>query len=278
MHVGGSSTRDISRFIERVYSASLGRDAISRLTDVAQGVIDKWKNRPLEKHYTAIFLDATFVKLRRGDVRSEPVYVAIGVLPNGDRQILGFTIFGSEGESAASWYEYLRKLKERGVKTVDLFITDNLSGLNETIGRVFPDAQHQLCVVHQVRNCLRDTRSKDKAELATDMKSIYRADNLGIAKENFDTFKKKWHQRNAKAVHRWELNLTNLLTFMNFPASLRRYIYTTNMLERLNKEIKRRIKVIESFSTEHSLEKMLYLILREEDEKLSKRKMPNVGI
>lgn len=278
MHVGGSSTRDISRFIERVYSASLGRDAISRLTDVAQGVIDKWKNRPLEKHYTAIFLDATFVKLRRGDVRSEPVYVAIGVLPNGDRQILGFTIFGSEGESAASWHEYLRKLKERGVKTVDLFITDNLSGLTETIGRVFPDAQHQLCVVHQVRNCLRDTRSKDKAELATDMKSIYRADNVITARENFDTFKKKWQQRNPKAVHRWELNLANLLTFMNFPAGLRRYIYTTNMLERLNKEIKRRIKVIESFSNEHSLEKMLYLILREEDEKLSKRKMPNVGI
>ena len=216
--------------------------------------------------------------MRRGDVRSEPVYVAIGVLPNGDRQILGFTIFGSEGESAASWHEYLRKLKERGVKTVDLFITDNLSGLSETIGRAFPEAQHQLCVVHQVRNCLRDTRSKDKAELAADMKTIYRADNLGVARENFEIFKKKWLQRNSKAVHRWELNLTNLLTFLNFPAGLRRYIYTTNMLERLNKEIKRRIKVIESFSTEHSLEKMLYLILREEDEKLSKRKMPNVGI
>jgi transposase-like protein len=178
MHVGGSSTRDISKFIERVYSASLGRDAISRLTDVAQGVIDKWKNRPLAKEYAVIFLDATYVKLRRGDVRSEPVYIAMGVLPNGDRQILGFTMFGSEGESAGAWHEYLLKLKERGVKSVKLFVTDNLRGLTQTTARVFPESQYQLCVVHQVRNCLRDTRASDKAELAQDMKTIYRADIL----------------------------------------------------------------------------------------------------
>lgn len=278
MHVGGSSTRDISKFIERVYSASIGRDAISRLTDVAQGVIDKWKNRPLAKEYAVIFLDATYVKLRRGDVRSEPVYVAMGVLPNGDRQILGFTMFGSEGESAGAWHEYLLKLKERGVKTVTLFVTDNLRGLTETTARVFPESQHQLCVVHHVRNCLRDTRAGDKAELAHDMKKIYRADNLTVAKENYEALKAKWEKRNPKTVRRWETNLNHLLTFYNFDAGLRRYIYTTNALERLNKEIKRRIKVIEVFSTEHSLEKMLYLILREENEKLEKRKMPNVYI
>lgn len=276
MHVGGSSTRDISKFIERVYSASIGRDAISRLTDVAQGVIDKWKNRPLAERYAAIFLDATYVKLRRGDVRSEPVYVAMGILPNGDRQILGFAMFGSEGESAGAWHEYLLKLKERGVKSVNLFVTDNLRGLTEATARAFPASQHQLCVVHHVRNCLRDTRSSDKTELAHDMKKIYRADNLLAAKENLELFKEKWKKRNSKAVLRWEANASHLLTFLRFDAGLRRYIYTTNVLERLNKEIKRRIKVIEVFSTEHSLEKMLYLILREEDEKLQKRKMPNV--
>lgn len=276
MHVNGSSTRDISKFIERVYSASLGRDAISRLTDVAQGVIDKWKNRPLAAHYAVVFLDATYVKLRCGTVRSEPVYVAMGVLPNGDRQILGYAMFGSEGESAGAWHEYLLKLKERGVTTVDLFVTDNLRGLTEATAQAFPTSEHQLCVVHQVRNCLRDTRASDKAELAHDMKLIYRAENLLIAKEHFEQFKKKWRSKNNKAVMRWEANLNYLLTFFKFDAGVRRYIYTTNVLERLNKEIKRRIKVIEAFSTEHSLEKMLYLILREEDEKLQKRRMPNI--
>ena len=131
-------------------------------------------------------------------------------------------------------------------------------------------------MVHQVRNCLRDTRASDKAELAHDMKLIYRAENLLIAKEHFEQFKKKWRSKNNKAVMRWEANLNYLLTFFKFDAGVRRYIYTTNVLERLNKEIKRRIKVIEAFSTEHSLEKMLYLILREEDEKLQKRRMPNI--
>lgn len=278
MHIGGSSTRDISKFIERVYSASIGRDAISRLTDVAQSVIDKWKNRPLANEYKIIFLDATYIKLRRGNVRSEPVYVSIGVLPNGDKQILGFSMFGSEGESAGAWNEYLLHLQERGVKSVELFVTDNLRGLTETTARVFPNSKHQLCVVHHVRNCLRDTRASDKAELAQDMKTIYRAESLRAAKNNYETFCTKWEKRNPKIVRRWEANINYLLTFYDFEPGLRRYIYTTNVLERLNKEIKRRVKVIETFSTEHSLEKMLYLILREEDEKISKRKMPNVAI
>ena len=276
MYVGGSSTRDISRFIEKVYSASLGRDAISRLTDVAQETIDKWKNRPLMSEYAVIFLDATFVKLRRADVRSEPVYIAMGVLPNGEREILGFTLFGSEGESAGAWNEYLLKLQQRGVRSVKLFVTDNLSGLKETTAQVFPGSEHQLCVVHQIRNCLLDTRARDKAELAHDMKTIYRADNLASARVNFKTFKAKWSTRNPKVVKRWENNLPHLLTFYKFDPGLRRYIYTTNVLERLNKEIKRRVKVIESFSTEHSLEKMLYLILLEENEKVKKRRMPNL--
>lgn len=276
MHVGGSSTRDISRFIENVYSASLGRDAISRLTDVAQETIDKWKNRNLASHYAFIFLDATFVKLRRTDVKSEPVYVAMGVLPSGEREILGFSLFGSEGESAGAWSEYLLKLQQRGVRKVDLFITDDLSGLKETTARIFPGSQHQLCMVHHVRNCLLDTRSRDKAELSEDMKKIYRADNMEAALDNFESFKKKWGVRNGKAVRRWEKNLPYLLTFLTFDPGLRRYIYTTNVLERMNKEVKRRVKVIESFSTEHSLEKTLYLIFKEENEKLKKRKMPNL--
>jgi putative transposase len=224
MHVGGSSTRDISKFIERVYSASLGRDAISRLTDVAQGVIDKWKNRPLAREYAVSFLDATYVNLRRGDVRSEPVYAAMGLLPNGDRQILGFTMFGSEGESAGAWHEYLLRLKERGVKTVKVFVTNNLRGLTETTARIFPESQHQLCVVHHVRNCLRDTRVSDKAELAQDMKTIYRVDNLRVAKKNYEVFRAKWGKRNPNAVRRWEANLHHLLILYNFDLGLRPYV------------------------------------------------------
>ena len=273
MHVSGSSTRDISRFIEGVYSAKLGRDAITKLTDVAQETIEKWKNRPLFENYHTIFLDATFIKLRRDSVKSEPVYVAIGILPDGNRHILGFSIFGSEGESALAWIEFLKKLRQRGIKAVELFVTDNLSGMTEAIQSVFPGSKHQLCVVHQVRNSLLRVRHSDKADIAADFKIIYKADNIDIARENFQIVKVKWSKKYPKVLQSWETNLDNLLTFFDFKVEIRIHIYTTNMLERLNKEIKRRVKVIEAFGSERSLEKMMYFILSEENEKMSKRRL-----
>ena len=275
MHVSGASTRDISRFIERVYSAKLGRDAISRLTDVAQEVIEKWKNRPLHEEYHTIFLDATFVKLRRGDVKSEPVYIAIGVLPNGHRHILGFAIYGSEGESATAWGEFLKRLRTRGVSKVTLFVTDDLSGMNNAIQSHFPGSDHQLCVVHQMRNSLLNVRHADKSSVSAALKTIYQSDNLAVARENFEKVKKEWIKKYPKVIQSWESNLNHLLTFMNFPVAIRKHIYTTNQLERLNKEVKRRVKVIEVFSSEKSLEKMIYFILTEENDKMSERRMAN---
>lgn len=274
MHMTGSSVRDIKRFIEKVYSAYYSADAISRLTDIAEGVIEQWKRRRLEERYIVVMMDCIFVALRRGDVNHEAVYIVLGENPEGFREILGYYIFGSEGESSHAWKKVLEDLRERGVKEVELFVTDNLPGIIESTRAVYPSSRHQLCVVHQVRNSLVYVRKKDKAIVADDMKKIYRARTREEAIEAFLRYKQIWHTKYPKIVTSWERNLPYLLTMYDFPEEVRKHIYSTNQLERMNKEIKRRIKVIEVITGEKTLNKILYYLIMEENEKFKRRRLP----
>ena len=275
MYTNGSSTRDIENFVSRVYSAKLSKSAVSRLTEIGSEVIERWRNQPLPENLHTVFLDATFIKLRRGTVKSEPVYIATSISEAGERSILGFWQYGATGESAQAYKQILEQLKNRGLKSVQLFVTDGLSGIGSVIEEVYPAARHQLCITHQMRNSLLLVRNTDKSAISADLKRVYRAENKSMALERFDEFKQKWQKKYPKLISSWEKKLDNLLTFLDFPVGIRRFIYTTNQLERLNKEIKRRTKIIESFSTEASLEKILYFILKEEADKYSRRKMPN---
>lgn len=273
LYAVGVSTRNISRFLEGVYGAFYSPQSISRLIAVTAEEVKAWRERPLAEAYYAVFLDGTFLSIRRGQTAKEPVYIALGIKPDGHREILGFWLFGSEGESAKNWEEVLKDLKRRGVQRVRIFITDDLPGLEEAIKKIFPEADWQLCVLHAVRDALNKARKKDREALAEDLKEVYRAETEEEAREALKNLRERWGRMYPKIVERWETKAYALLTFLQYPKPIRRYLYTTNQLERLAKEVKRRTKVVEVFCGEEAVEKLLYLVLRHLDEAWGARRL-----
>ncbi|MBC7221886.1 transposase [Candidatus Bipolaricaulota bacterium] len=158
LYAAGASTRAISRFLEVIYGALYSSQSISHLTQVVEEEVKAWRERPLNPEYYAIFLDGTFLHIRRGQTAKEPVYLALGILPDGRREILGFWLLGAEGESTENWEEVLKELRRRGVERVRTFISDDLPRFEEAIKKIFPKSQWQLCVLHAVRDSLNEVR------------------------------------------------------------------------------------------------------------------------
>ncbi|MDN5380236.1 MULTISPECIES: IS256 family transposase [Thermodesulfobacterium] len=183
LFASGSSVRDVSRFMETIYGVYYSPASISRLIEVTTQEIDRWRNREVEEEYFALYVDATFLSVRRGSVSKEPVYVVVGLTYEGRREILGFWLFGSEGESANNWREVLVELKGRGLKRVEVVIGDGLRGLKEAVRIEIPGARFQLCVLHAVRGSLRKVRNKDRERVAESLKGIYRAGDREEARE-----------------------------------------------------------------------------------------------
>jgi len=277
LFASGASFRDVSRFMETVYGAYYSPASISRLTEVTTQEIEAWRMRPLAEEYFAIYLDALFLPIRRGFVAKEPVYVALGLHKDGMREVLGFWLFGSEGESATNWQEILGELKERGVKRVELFIADGLKGLREAVIREFAGSKFQRCVLHAVRGSLNKARRRDREALAEVLKRIYRASNKEEAREALLELKEVWGRKYPGVVRKWEENFQDLVTFMDYPEEIRGYIYTTNQLERLMKEIRRRSKVIEVFSGPQSVYKVVYLVLADMNDRYRGRRLRGFG-
>jgi transposase-like protein len=269
----GISTRKIQQVLEGVYGAFYSHASIARLTQVAEEEIEAWRMRPLKRAYFSVIIDAVFLSLKRGSYKKEPVYIALGTDHEGEREILGFWVLGSEGESAQAWREILGELKERGVERVEIVVSDDLPGIEEATSSVFPGADHQLCITHAMRNSQRKVRRRDWEEVSQDLKAIYRAFSIKEAEEAFQAFQEAWKKRYPNLVRYWRENFASLTAFLKYPEQVRPYIYTTNQLERINKEIKRRTKTIEVFSSEESLISVLYLILRSENDKLSCRRL-----
>ncbi len=274
LFIAGVSQRKLAQVLEVLYGAKLSASTISRMAEVGSEEVEKWKNRPLEERYAVIFLDATYFSLRRAKITKEPIYVALGVREDGRREVLGWWLGGSEGESARIWDDILQELKDRGVKYVRLFVTDGLKGLKEAILRHFPTSKYQRCVLHAVRYTSTRVRVSDRAKISFMLKRIYRAESKERAKEAFKEFKIKYQRIYPRVVKFWEENLNDLLRFFEFPVEIRRFIYTTNQLERLFKEVKRRLKVMEILPDEENTEKILFLIFFELNEKILKRKLP----
>jgi len=273
LYAVGVSTRKISAFLEGVYGTFYSPQSISRLIEVTWEQVKAWRERPLAEEYYAVFLDGTFLSIRRGKTAKEPVYIALGIKRDGRREVLGFWLFGAEGESAHNWEEVLKDLKRRGVQRVQIFITDDLPGLEEAIKKIFPDADWQLCVLHAVRDALNKARKKDREALAADLKKIYRAETQEEAEEALRKLRGRWGGIYPKVVERWETKAYALLAFLRHPKPIRRYLYTTNQLERLAKEVKRRTKVVEVFCGEGAVEKLLYLVLSQLDDVWGARRL-----
>ncbi|NIK11771.1 IS256 family transposase [Alkalibacillus almallahensis] len=269
MYSKGVSTREIAQFIERMLGDSYSASTISNITDVVVEDIQKWQKRPLSKRYSVLYLDGTYLKLRRHDVASEVIYVVVGITEEGYKEIISFQVGGQE--SSLGWKEVLADLRDRGVEEVLLGVFDGLTGLDASFKEMFPKADVQRCVTHKVRNTLHNVRKTDRETLVEDLKKVYRADTTKEALAYFDDFKGSWQSIYPKVIESWEDDLNELLTFMKYPKEIQPQIYTTNTIERTMKEIKKRTRSMNSLPSEQAVEKIIYLVTQNFNERWAKR-------
>ena len=262
LYAKGMTTRDITDVVERIYGKGKSAQAITLITKEVEEERRAWEGRDLKKRYTAIFIDALFVKLRRGDkVSADAVYVVAGIDEEGYRDILGLYVGASE--SSGAWKEILADLKERGVSEVLIFIFDGLTGLEDKVFEVFPKAMTQLCLVHQIRNTLNKVRPKDKAEIAAQLKNVYQSRTQAEAKEKLLKLQEKLKSKYPRLLTRWFDKLEHLMRFLEFPEYLRPHLYSTNWIERLNKDFRKVLRNKNSLPTEGSVLNLIYLKIRD---------------
>ncbi|WP_269411750.1 IS256 family transposase [Lentibacillus daqui] len=271
MYQKGVSTREIGEMIEHMLGSSYSATTVSNITEATVENIEAWQQRPLNKRYSVLYLDGTYLKLRRDDVANEVVYLVIGVNENGYREILGFYVGGQE--SSLGWKEILIDLYERGAEEVLLGVFDGLPGLETAMKEVYPKADVQRCVVHKIRNALNAVRKKDQTAIAEDLKPIYQASTKEEARKQFNAFKQVWQSKHPKVVKSWEEDLEVLLTFLDYPSSIQRVIYTSNIIERTMKEIKKRTKTMNSLPSERATEKVVYLQVTDYNQRWGERKL-----
>lgn len=271
----GMSTRDISGVVDVIYGDKISPQTVTNLTQAIEEEREAWEKRPLKKRYTAVFVDAIFVKVRRDTVSTDAVYIIAGIDEQGHKEILGMYL--GTTESAVVWEEHLQDLKDRGVEEVLMFVSDGLTGLKEAINRKFPKALTQRCVVHQVRGTLGKVRNSHKQEMADDLRTIYRIGKVNTieeARENLRAVKDKWCKSYPSLFSSWEDNLESLMAHLAFPEFLRKYLYTTNWLERINKELRKMTKTKNSFPTEGAVKNILYFKIRDLNMGYEEKRMP----
>ena len=262
LYAKGMTTRDINGVIEEIYGKKYSPQQVTLITQEVEEERMAWEKRKLKTRYSAIFIDALFVNIRRGDnVSKDAVYVMTGIDDAGFREILGIYI-GAE-EASGFWKGIFSDLKERGVKEVLLFVSDGLTGIENVIAESFPKAMVQLCVVHQVRSTLNHVRPKDKERIAGKLKSIYASKTLPEAKEKLLKVHGDIKAAYPKLLNRWFDKLEYLMRFLEFPEYLRPHVYSTNWIERINKDFRKVLKNKNSLPTEDSVRNLLYLKIRD---------------
>ena len=258
LYACGMSQRDIAEQIKSLYDVEISPELVSKISEKIMPEVTAWQNRPLEKVYPFIFMDAIHYKVKE-DHRyvTKAAYVVLGITMDGRKDILGVWI--GENESSKFWLNVLNDLKSRGVLDVYLFCTDGLCGMMQAITAVYPKSRLQRCIVHQIRSSTRYVSYKDIKQVAADLKKIYAAVTLDEAEENLRAFAEKWHNQYPSCVKSWEENWEVLSTFFEYPTDIRKIIYTTNIIEGLNRQFRQITKNKPSFTNDDSLRRMLYL-------------------
>lgn len=261
MYARGMSTREIQAHLQEMYGVEVSPTLISEVTDAVMEEVRAWQSRPLEPLYAMVYLDALYVKMRHeGRVENRAVYVAIGVDLDGHKDVLGLWTSGNEG--AKFWLGVLTELKNRGVRDVLIACVDGLKGFPQAIESVFPEARVQLCIVHLVRASLNYVNWKERKQVAADLKLIYRAATEAQAEQELAEFIAKWGSKYQAIGRLWKENWERVIPFFEFPAEVRRVIYTTNAVESLHMSLRKIIKTRGSFPSEEAAMKLLYLALR----------------
>ena len=254
----GMSQRDISEQIKNLYDVEISPELVSKISEKIMPEVTAWQNRPLNSIYPFVFMDAIHYKVKENhQYVTKAAYVVLGINMDGCKDILGIWI--GEHESAKFWLNVLNDLKNRGVQSVYVFCVDGLTGFREAISSVYPKAQIQRCIIHQIRSSTKFVSYKDIKKLMADLKTVYQAINEEEALNNLMEFKETWGKTYPSCVKSWEENWDILSTFFAYPAEVRRIIYTTNIIEGLNRQFRSITKTKPSFTNDDSLRKMLYL-------------------
>ncbi len=258
LYAHGMSTRDIQEQVKDLYNIEISSELVSKISEKIMPQVNEWQSRPLEAYYPFIFMDAIHYKIRDNhQIVSKAAYVVLGINNEGYKEILGIWVGGNE--SSKFWLGVLNDLKTRGVKTVNLFCVDGLTGFKEAIQAVYPFASIQRCIIHQIRSSTKYVSYKHIKEFVADLKLIYTSVNEESGMERLIEFKEKWGKEYPTAVKSWEENWDILATFFAYPPEIRRIIYTTNVIEGLHRQFRKVTKTKSIFPNNDSLRKMLYL-------------------
>ena len=254
----GMSFRDISEHIREMYDVEISHATLSEITDRIIPKVKEWQNRPLESLYTIVWLDATYYKVKDGGkVVSRAVYNVLAVNKDGYKDLIGMYV--SETEGANFWLSVLTDLKARGVKDILIACTDNLSGFSEAILSIFPKAEVQSCIIHQIRNSLKYVASKDKKSFMNDLKKVYRAANKSQAETELLNLEEAWGKKYPVVIRSWNNNWEKLSTYFQYDESIRKLIYTTNTVEGFHRQIRKITKTKGAFPNDMALLKLIYL-------------------
>ena len=262
LYAKGMSTTDIVDFIQSTYGVEYSSTQVSLITNKLLEDIKEWQSRPLQSIYPIIWIDAIHYKIRQdGKVVSKAALIVLGIDLEGKQDILALHII--KNESSIAWAMILNDLIMRGVEDIFILCSDNLTGIQHAVESVLPQSVHQICIVHQIRNSLKHVSYKDRKKIIADMKKIYQADNTEQAKIALQYFTSEWSGKYKQAVNSWHHNWEALIAFLDFPAEIRKLIYTTNIIESFNASLRKYTRNKKIFPNDDSALKSIYLAAQE---------------
>lgn len=262
----GTSLRDISAHIKEMYDTDISPTVLSEITDRIIPKMKEWESRPLEPVYCIVWLDAMHYKVKEeGKVVHKALYNVLGVNKDGYKEVLGMYV--SESEGANFWLQVLTDLHNRGLKDILIACTDNLTGFSEAILSIYPKAEIQSCIIHQIRNSMRYVASKDQKEFMKDLKRVYQADTKDLAETALLELAEKWEKKYPVVIQSWNNNWEKLSTYFQYTAPIRRLIYTTNAVEGFHRQVRKVTKTKGAFTSDTALKKLVYLATRRIEKK-----------
>ncbi|MEN8234179.1 MAG: IS256 family transposase [Actinomycetota bacterium] len=260
LYAKGLTTGDIQAHLEEIYDTDISREAISRITDTIVDDMNAWQNRPLDPNYPVLLIDAIVIEVHDSQVANRPVYVAIGVNLDGERDVLGLWLGPTGGEGAKQWATMLGELRNRGIQDTLVVCCDGLKGLPDAIRVTWPDADVQTCVVHLVRNSMRYSARRDWKKIAHQLRKTYTAPTVPAAEDRLQELADQWGAQYPAMIRSWQDAWDEFTPFLAFPPELRRIVYATNAIESLNARFRRAVRHRGHFPTEQAAMKVLYLV------------------
>jgi transposase-like protein len=262
MYAKGMSYEDIKEHLDELYGLEVSESLLTVITNRVIIEVEQWQNRPLERVYAMVWLDAIHYKVRQDNrIVSKAVYNIMGVSCDGIRDVLGMYV--GENEGARFWLQVLSDLKQRGLEDILIVCTDNLKGLSEAIESVFPKTDVQTCVVHQIRNTLKHANWKEMKAMASDLRKIYQAPNESDGLNKLREVEERWSAKYPHAFKSWHTNWEKICPLFHYPAEIRKLMYTTNPIESLHSQMRKITKTKRSFSSDTALIKLLFLVVKD---------------